>query len=58
MSRNGEDGCDFVVEDASFVTFDLQIDGVSQPERVFVFAGSIGLERDTASALPLTLEVD
>jgi 4-amino-4-deoxy-L-arabinose transferase-like glycosyltransferase len=58
MSRSGEDGCDFVVEDASFVTFDLQIDGVSLPERVFVFVGSINLERETASSLPLTLGVD
>jgi 4-amino-4-deoxy-L-arabinose transferase-like glycosyltransferase len=57
-SRSAEDGCDFVVEDASFVTFDLQIDEASRPERVYIYTGSIGLEREVASALPLTLEVE
>jgi 4-amino-4-deoxy-L-arabinose transferase-like glycosyltransferase len=57
-SRSGEDGCDFVLEDASFVTFDLQIDEASRPEHVYIYTGSIGLEREVASALPLTLEVE
>ncbi len=57
-TRSGEDGCDFVVKDASFVRFDLLIDEMSRPERVLVFTGSIALERETASALPLILEVE
>jgi 4-amino-4-deoxy-L-arabinose transferase-like glycosyltransferase len=57
-TRSGEDGCDFVVRGATFVRFDLLIDETPRPERVFVVTGSIGLERETAGALPLTLEVE
>jgi 4-amino-4-deoxy-L-arabinose transferase-like glycosyltransferase len=57
-TRAGEDGCDFVIEDGTSVTFDLLIDGVSYPERVYVYTGSIGIQRGIASNLPLTMQVD
>ena len=58
MSRGAEDGCDFVLDGSSRVTFDLFIDGVRQPDRVYVYRGSVGLQREVAPTLPLTLEVD
>ncbi len=58
MSRSGEDGCEFDVEEGSWVTFDLMIDGTRRPERVFIYAGSIGMKREVASSLPLTLTAD
>jgi hypothetical protein len=45
-------------EDASFVICELKVGGDPQPERVFVFIGSMGLEREIASALSSTLKVD
>jgi hypothetical protein len=45
-------------EDASFVICELKVGGVSQSERVFVSIGSMGLEREIASALPSALKVD
>jgi hypothetical protein len=47
-----------VVKDATFVRFDLLVDETQRPERVLVFTGSIDLERETASVLPLTLEAE
>ncbi len=58
MSRGAEDGCDFVLDDASTVTFDLYIDGVRDPDRVYVYIGSVGLQREVAPTLPLTLAAD
>jgi hypothetical protein len=58
MSRGAEDGCDFVLDDASTVRFDLYIDGVRDPDRVYVYMGSIGLQREVAPTLPLTLAAD
>jgi 4-amino-4-deoxy-L-arabinose transferase-like glycosyltransferase len=58
MTRAGEDGCDFVVDGGSRITFDLYIDGTRVPESVYVYRGSIGIERKVASALPLTLPAD
>jgi 4-amino-4-deoxy-L-arabinose transferase-like glycosyltransferase len=58
MTRAGEDGCDFVVDGGSRITFDLYIDGARVPERVYIYRGSIGIEREVASALPLTLPAD
>jgi 4-amino-4-deoxy-L-arabinose transferase-like glycosyltransferase len=57
-TRVGEDGCDFVIEGATFVTFDLLIDGGSYPDRVYVYKGSIGIQREVAPTLPLTMQVD
>jgi hypothetical protein len=57
-ARDKEDGCDFVIDDGSWVTFDLYIDGIAVPERVYVYQGSVGLRRDVAPALPLTLAED
>jgi len=58
MSRTGEDGCDFVIEGGTLVTFDLLIDGGSYPDRVYVYTGSIGIQREVAPTLPLTMPVD
>jgi hypothetical protein len=58
MSRGAEDGCDFVLVGSSTVTFDLYIDGVRQPDRVYVYRGSVGLRREVAPTLPLTLEIN
>jgi 4-amino-4-deoxy-L-arabinose transferase-like glycosyltransferase len=58
MSREGEDGCDFVIEGGTFVTFDLLIDGALYPDRVYVYTGSIGIQREVAPTLPLTMQVD
>jgi hypothetical protein len=58
MSCTGEDGCDFVIEGGTFVTFDLSIDGASYPDRVYVYTGSICIQREVAPALPLTMQVD
>jgi 4-amino-4-deoxy-L-arabinose transferase-like glycosyltransferase len=57
MSRRGEDGCDFVIEGGTSVTFDLLIDGASYPDHVYVYIGSIGIQREVASTLPLTLQL-
>jgi len=58
MSREGEDGCDFVIEGGTVVTFDLLIDGAPHPDRVYVYTGSIGIHREVAPSLPLTMQVD
>jgi 4-amino-4-deoxy-L-arabinose transferase-like glycosyltransferase len=58
MSLSGEDGCDFVVEEGSSVTFDLQVDGATYPERTYIYTGSIGIERTLPSSVPFTLQVD
>jgi len=57
-TRAGEDGCDFVIEGGTFVAFDLLIDGGSYPDRVYVYTGSIGIQREVAPSLPLTVQVD
>ena len=57
-SRSGEDGCDFVSEGGTLVTFDLLIDGEAYPQRVFVYMGSIRIDREVASVLPLAMQVD
>lgn len=57
-TRAKEDGCDFVIDDGSWVTFDLYIDGIPIPERVYVYQGSIGIKREVAPMLPLTLAAD
>jgi hypothetical protein len=51
-----EDGFEFAVEDGSWITFDLLIDGVRDPERVYIYIGSIGIKKSVASTLPFTLE--
>ena len=57
-SRGAEDGTDLVIDDASTVTFDLYIDGVRYPDRVYVYTGSVGLQREVAPTLPLALAAD
>ena len=57
-SRMNEDGCDFTIEGGSVATFDLHIDGARDPERVYIYVGSIGIERTVASTVPFTLPVD
>lgn len=57
-SLRGEDGCDFVIEEGSWVTFDLQIDGARYPERVHIYAGSIGIDKTVAATVPFTMQVD
>lgn len=57
-TRTGEDGCDFVIDGGTSVTFDLSIDGTLDPGRVYVYTGSIGIQREVAPALPLTMPVD
>jgi hypothetical protein len=57
-SRMNEDGCDFTIEGGSVATFDLHIDGARDPERVYIYVGSIGIERTVASTVPFTLSVD
>jgi hypothetical protein len=57
-ARAAEDGCDFVIDGGSWIKFDLYIDAVHVPERVYVYEGSIGISREVADALPLTLAVD
>jgi 4-amino-4-deoxy-L-arabinose transferase-like glycosyltransferase len=57
-SLKGEDGCDFEIEEGSLVTFDLQIDGARYPDRVYIYTGSIGVEKTVASAVPFTLQAD
>ena len=56
-SSQEEDGFEFAVEDGSWITFDLLIDGVRGPERVYIYIGSIGIQKSVASTLPFTLEV-
>jgi len=58
LSRTGEDGCDFVIEGGTFVTFDLLIDGAPYPNGVYLYMGSIGIRREVAASVPLTMEVD
>ena len=58
MSRSAEDGCGFVIEGGTFVTFDLLTDGASYPDRTYIYEGSIGLQREIAPTLPLTLHLD
>jgi hypothetical protein len=50
LSRTGEDGCDVVIEGGTFVTFDLLIDGAPYPNRVHLYMGSIGIQREVAPA--------
>ena len=57
-TRAGEDGCDFVIRGGAWVAFDLYIDGVHVPERVYVYEGSIGIGREVADTLPLVLGLD
>ncbi len=57
-ARDKEDGCDFVIEDGSWVTFDLYVDGIHVPQRVYVYQGSIGIKREVTPGLPLTLAAD
>jgi len=57
-SLAGEDGCDFKVEEGSSVTLDLQIDGTGYPERIYIYTGSIGIEKTVASTVPFTLGID
>ena len=56
-SSQKEDGFEFVVQDGSWITFDLRIDGVRCPERVYIYLGSIGMQESVASTVPFTLEV-
>lgn len=57
-SSQEEDSFEFAVEDGSWITFDLLIDGVRDPERVYIYIGSIGIKKSVASTLPFTLEMD
>jgi hypothetical protein len=57
-ARGKEDGCDFVIDGGSWVTFDLYIDGIAVPDRVYVYRGSVGIKREVAATLPLTLAED
>jgi len=57
-SSQEEDSFEFAVEDGSWITFDLLIDGVRDPERVYIYIGSIGIKKSVASTLPFTLEAD
>jgi hypothetical protein len=56
-SSQEEDSFEFAVEEGSWITFDLLIDGVRYPERVYIYIGSIGIQKSVASTLPFTLEV-
>jgi 4-amino-4-deoxy-L-arabinose transferase-like glycosyltransferase len=56
-SSQQEDSFEVVVEDGSWITFDLRIDGVRYPDRVYIYLGSIGIQKSAASTLPFTLEV-
>jgi 4-amino-4-deoxy-L-arabinose transferase-like glycosyltransferase len=56
-SSHEEDSFEFAVEDGSWITFDLLIDGVRYPERVYIYIGSIGIQKSLASTVPFTLEV-
>jgi 4-amino-4-deoxy-L-arabinose transferase-like glycosyltransferase len=56
-SSDEEDGFEFVVEDGSSITFDLLIDGVRYPGQVYIYMGSIGIQKSVASTVPFTLEV-
>jgi hypothetical protein len=58
LSRTGEDGCHFVIEGGTFVTFDLLIDGALYPNRAYLCMGSIGIRREVAASVPLSIEVD
>jgi 4-amino-4-deoxy-L-arabinose transferase-like glycosyltransferase len=55
-SSQEEDGFEFAVEGGSWVSFDLLIDGVRHPERVYIYIGSIGIQKSVASTLPFTLK--
>ena len=58
LPRTGEDGCDFVIEGGTLVTFDLLIDGEPHPDRVFLYTGSIRIRREVAPTLSLTMHVE
>jgi hypothetical protein len=57
LSRTGEDGCDFVIEGGTFVTSDLLIDGAPYPNRICLYMGSKGKQREGAASVLLTMQV-
>jgi 4-amino-4-deoxy-L-arabinose transferase-like glycosyltransferase len=57
-SRLGRDGFDLTIEEGTWISFDLRIDGARHPERVYIYTGSIAVRRDEATALPFRLLAD
>jgi hypothetical protein len=54
-ARLGRDGFDLVLEEGSWISFDLLVEGVRYPERVHIYTGSIRVAETVPTSVPFTL---